>query len=323
MRWIAIAVAMGCGSPGVAVQVPEPTASVDVVAAPAQPIPPARIERVRHDVEADDGHAIAVWEKSPSQPKGVIVLLHGRTWSGVPDFDLQVPGKPRSLMDALVGRGYATYAVDLRGYGGTPRDASGWVTPDRAEKDLSAVLQWITRRHEALGKPAVLGWSLGSLVAQLAAQRHPESMSALVLYGYPRDPDEPTKGATPTTERKPPAKANTAENAASDFISPKVIDQATVDAYVKASLAADPVRADWKDMHEFGSLDPARVHVPTLVLYGERDPYASVESQAKLFARLGNPDRAVVMIAGGDHAAHLEDTGPAFVHALVSFLERP
>jgi len=322
MRLLAIAIAAGCGAPATGVQAPVADAHEHVAPEPEERTP-AKVERVRHDVKADDGHPIAVWEKSPPRPKAVVVLLHGRTWSSVPDFDLQVPGKQRSTMDALVQRGYATYAVDLRGYGGTPRDASGWITPDRAEKDLSAVLQWVAARHGGLAKPVVLGWSLGSLVAQLAAQRHPESMSVLVLYGYPRDPDDPTKGATPTRERKPPAKPNTAENAASDFISPQVIDRATIDAYVKASLAADPVRADWRDMNEFGSLDPARVHVPTLVLYGERDPYASVQSQAKLFARLGHPDRTVVMIAGGDHAAHLEDTAPAFLHALVSFLERP
>ena len=81
------------------------------------------------------------------------------------------------------------------------------------------------------------------------------------------------------------------------------------------------MRADWRTMSQYAELDPAKVRVPTLVLFGARDPYAPVELQAKLFAKLGHPDRAMVMIDGGDHAAHLEDTG--FVHALVAFLERP
>jgi pimeloyl-ACP methyl ester carboxylesterase len=65
------------------------------------------------------------------------------------------------------------------------------------------------------------------------------------------------------------------------------------------------------------------VNVPTLVLHGEHDPYAPIAHQAKLFARLQHPDRVWVVLAGGDHAAHLETTGPRFVHAVVEFLERP
>jgi pimeloyl-ACP methyl ester carboxylesterase len=297
--------------------------SVDASTATAPPPAAARVvERRRHDVIADDGHALAVWEKSPTDPLGVVLLVHGRTWSAVPDFDLQVEGKQRSLMDALVARGFATYAIDLRGYGGTKRDKSGWITPERADRDLASVLVWIAERHPQLPKPAALGWSLGALVVQLAAQRRPSSMSAAILYGYPRDPDRPAK-AKDDDPASPPAKPNTRANAASDFITPASIDRATIDAYVDAALAADPVRADWRAMSQWAELDPTKVQVPTLVLFGARDPYAPVELQSKLFARLAHPDRAMTMLEGGDHAAHLEDAGPAFVHAVVAFLQRP
>jgi pimeloyl-ACP methyl ester carboxylesterase len=277
--------------------------------------------RTLHRVRADDGHELALHAKLPASPRGAIVLLHGRTWSGVPDFDLQVEGHSRSLMDALVARGWAAYALDLRGYGATARDASGWNTPDRAAKDLEAALAWVAARHPGR-KPAVLGWSLGSLVAQLEAQHHPEAIAALVLYGYPRDPDAPSRGSG-TGPAKPARARNSAAAAASDFIAPAAIDQATIDAFVAAALGADPVRADWRAMQQFDALDPAKVRVPTLVIHGARDPFAPVPAQGKLFARLGHDDRAWVELAGGDHAAHLEDTGAAFVHAVLSFLEQP
>jgi pimeloyl-ACP methyl ester carboxylesterase len=321
---LVLAAALACGStPATSVESPAPShAASDAASTSIAPTPARVIDRVRHEVVADDGHAIAVWEKSPEVPKGIVVLVHGRTWSSVPDFDLVVPGKDRSLMDALARRGYATYAIDLRGYGGTKRDKTGWVTPDRADQDFAAVLAWISARHSGLAKPAVLGWSLGSMVVQLAAQRRPDSMSAAILYGYPRDPDRPAK-AKDDDPATPPAKPNTRASAASDFITPGSIDQATIDAYVEAALAADPVRADWRAMSQYAELDPAKVRVPTLVLFGARDPYAPVELQAKLFAKLAHADRAMVMLEGGDHAAHLEDAGPAFVHAVVAFLERP
>ncbi|HET6583068.1 MAG TPA: alpha/beta fold hydrolase, partial [Nannocystaceae bacterium] len=263
-RWcsVSLGLVLACGgaatSSGPSAAVHD-AASADV--APSEEPTPARVERVRHDVRADDGHPIAVWEKSMPGAKGIVVLVHGRTWSGVPDFDLQVPGKDRSLMDALVARGFATYAIDLRGYGGTKRDHSGWVTPNRADADIAATLAWIAARHPGLPKPAVLGWSLGSLVVQLAAQRRPESMSAAILYGYPRDPQRPAT-ATDHDPATPPAQANTRANAASDFITPASIDQATIDAYVDAALAADPVRADWRSMSQWAELDPAKVKVP-------------------------------------------------------------
>lgn len=272
-------------------------------------------------IEADDGHALALWSRRPAAPKGAIVLLHGRTWSGAPDFDLEVPGKSRSLMKSLAEAGWAAYALDLRGYGATERDASGWNTPDRAAKDLAAAIAHVRAQHPDLSPPAVLGWSLGSLVAQLAAQRDTASMSALVLYGYPRDPDRAGKGGG-AVGAKPARTPNTAAAAASDFITPGAIDRASIDAFVIAALAADPVRADWRKMDEFAALDPSKVQVPTLVIHGARDPFAPIASQAKLFSRLGDPDRAWVIVEGGDHAAHLEDCGGRFVHAVVGFLEQ-
>jgi hypothetical protein len=68
-----------------------------------------------------DGHPIALWARRPAQPKGIVLFVHGRTWSGRPDFDLQVPGMRRSVLQAFAAQGFAAYAVDLRGYG--PRRA--------------------------------------------------------------------------------------------------------------------------------------------------------------------------------------------------------
>ena len=75
----------------------------------------------KHTVKAD-GHPLAVWSKVPDQRNRVVILLHGRTSSTLPDFDLQVPGEALSRMDALYERGDAVYGLDLRGYRGTPRD---------------------------------------------------------------------------------------------------------------------------------------------------------------------------------------------------------
>jgi pimeloyl-ACP methyl ester carboxylesterase len=297
---------------------------------PAQTVPPKApasanastgVELVRHQVQVD-GHAFAIHHKSGPQPRNVIVLVHGRTWSAVPDFDLQVPGERRSFMDGLVTEGFATYAVDLRGYGGTPRDDTGWLTPDRAAADLTELVRWVSGRHPDLGKPVLFGWSYGSLVSQLAVQRDPQLASDLILFGYPGDPGHqfPPSAKAPGV---PPNKVNTAEAAASDFIVPDVISEAAIAAYVKACLAADVTRVDWTGLDQWNALDASKVTVPTLLIHGEHDPYAPMDRQARLFQGLGNADRAWVIVAGGDHAAHLENTQPRFVQAVVSFVRRP
>ncbi|ENZ95423.1 hydrolase [Xanthomonas fragariae] len=121
-------------------------------------------------VHADDGRTLAVWSRVPAQPRGTVLLVHGRTWSSLPNFDLQVLGEPpdsRSVLAALAQAGYAAYAVDLRGYGGTVRDPSGWNTPERAVADVCDVLVWIAHTHPGLAPSALLGYSNGARVALL------------------------------------------------------------------------------------------------------------------------------------------------------------
>ena len=275
---------------------------------------------VKHVVIAD-GHPIALWEKRPTHAKRTIVLVHGRTWSALPDFDLQVVGEHRSLMDALAAKGYAVYAIDLRGYGATARDSSGWASPNQSADDLAAALQWVMAHSRIPGKPSLMGWSNGATVAQLLAQRHPELIANLILTGYWKDSDEPIALAPDTIV--PLRSTTTVQAAASDFIAPNAISQRALQAYVAAAIAADPVRSDWRRREQFNALDPAKITVPTLLIQGELDPIAPTAFQAKFFARLGTGDRQWVVIAGGDHAVLIENTQPAFVSAMVNFIERP
>lgn len=287
-----------------------PAASPSRPAAGAAPVEPARVT-----VTADDGFQLAMWRKSPPQPRRAVLLVHGRTWSGRPDFDLQVPGESRSFMDALVAQGYAAYAIDLRGYGATPRDATGFLTPERAAADVAAALRTIG------GRPVLFGWSRGSMIAQLASQRTPELMSAVILFGYPGDPDRkvPEQADPETPARRP----TTAEAAAEDFIAPGVITRRAIAAYVKAALAADPVRSDWRRDTEWNALSPDAVRIPVLLIQAELDPLAKTDAHARLFSRLATRDKQWVVIPGGDHAALLEDTAPRMIEAIRAFVDRP
>ena len=271
----------------------------------------------RHTVTVD-GHPVAVWEKRAADAAEAILLVHGRTWSALPDFDLQVDGEDLSLMDGLVAEGYAVYAVDLRGYGETPRDASGWLTPSRAATDVARVLDWIDEQDDWRGKPHLFGWSMGSTISQLAAQNYPQSMGSLTLFGYWHDPDDTFPPDSDGME--PERRTNTAEAAASDFITPGSISQRAIDAYVAAALEADPVRTDVRSLSDYNALDPAKLNMPTLVIVGEFDPLAPQNRQAKLFTRIATGHKQWVSVPGGDHAAFLEAPRDYFLIELVAFL---
>lgn len=286
---------------------------------PKEEINKEKATLIKHTITID-GHPIALWEKSAIDASETILLVHGRTWSAIPDFDLQVEGEDLSLMDGLVEQGYSVFAIDLRGYGETPRDSTDWQTPDRGAKDIAATLGWIMKHRNTDLPPHLFGWSMGSTISHLATQRNPNLVSSLTLFGYWYDSD--MVFPTETEELPTPQKARTtAEAAASDFITPGSISQKAIDTYVKSALKSDPVRVDLRRYDHFNELDPAKVNTPTLILQGEFDPIGPTAVQAKLFERLGTSHKQWTVIKGGGHAAFMETPRAYFIHTLVNFLK--
>ncbi|MFW3173917.1 alpha/beta fold hydrolase [Xanthomonas phaseoli] len=285
-----------------------------------QPGPGTVVSQVR----TDDGQTLAVWSRVPAQPRGAIVLVHGRTWSALPNFDLQVPGEPRdarSVLATLAQAGFAAYAVDLRGYGGSPRDRTGWNTPARAVADVRSVLAWVAHTHPDVPPPALLGYSNGARVALLLAQQQPQAMSALVLFGFPDDVDAPPAPEVPAD--RPVRAPTTAAAAGEDFITAHAAPPAVRAAYVAQALAADPVRTDWRAMEQFAFHPEQVATLPVLLLRGVDDPIATQADNAHLYARLRSEDRSWVTLPHADHVAQVEDSHAAWVDAVVSFLRRP
>jgi pimeloyl-ACP methyl ester carboxylesterase len=267
-----------------------------------------------------NGHTFAIWARVPPAPTGAIVLLHGRTWSSRPDFDLQVPGLARSALASLAAKGFAAYALDQRGYGETPRDRSGWITPKKAADDAAGALAWVAARHPDLPKPVLLGWSLGGATAHRVAVTSPSSLSALILYGYAPDPE--MEIAAIEEPSKPPREKNTPEAAASDFISPSITNPEVVRAFVEKAIQTDPVHVDWKNEEQF-ICDSSGIRVPTLLLFGDRDPNVDPKEAEHFFNRLPAGAKQMVVFPGADHCAHLEDTHEAWIAAITGFLQRP
>lgn len=259
----------------------------------------------------------------------------------------------RSLMEALWQAGLQPYCMDFRGFGGTPYDTStGYVEPNRCVEDTETVLEWIAQRHGIVQNggssqdsnhelPALLGWSQGALIAQLVAQRahtaatmgsspgrpqqqHQQLLSKLILYGsiydplvrYPREPLYTMSKPNRTIV------TNTFDDAIEDFTLEGSIPPEAARQFAYAALITDPIKAQWRHLYQFNNCDPARiVHLPTLVIAGDQDPYAPLHVQQELFANLGRgSDRTWSILADCDHAVHLLEGRHRMITTVVSFV---
>ncbi|MEV5830074.1 alpha/beta hydrolase [Spirillospora sp. NPDC052242] len=128
------------------------------MAAPAEPSAPVH-------VVPSGGVGLAVRDHGGDGP--AVVLLHGggRTMD---DWRLVAP--------RLTGAGLRVVTADLRGHGASA--PAPWSWPD-ALADLAAVID-----DRGLDRPAVVGHSLGGIVAALWAARHPECPLAVNLDGH-------------------------------------------------------------------------------------------------------------------------------------------
>ncbi len=278
---------------------------------------------ISHKVKIND-HTFAVYEKKADNPTDIILFVHGRTISSLPNFNLQIESKNVSVMDAFVAEGFTVYAIDLRGFGNTPRDDSGWITPNKASGDVIKMLEWITARHPKNKKPALFGYSLGSLVSQLVVQQKPNLVSELVLFGHPiryLDKIDASAIKKDKTIINPPRKPNTVEWSSDGFITSS-ITQEVIDGYVSACLSLDPTLADWNNIAQWNQLDPLAITAPTLLINGEHDPYAPADKLASFFSKIGNPDKTWVVISKSGHNAHIEDSAVRLVNGIVNFVRR-
>lgn len=103
-------------------------------------------------------NVLAVTARLPSAPttRPPVVLVHGAANSA---------GVWRYWLDGLAERGWPAYAIDLRGHGASAAVDLGRVRMDAYVEDVAALIGQLAQR------PVLIGWSMGGLVAMIAAAR--------------------------------------------------------------------------------------------------------------------------------------------------------
>jgi pimeloyl-ACP methyl ester carboxylesterase/tetratricopeptide (TPR) repeat protein len=268
--------------------------------------PPAAPRLTARHVALPGGVTLEYVEHGPRTGRPVI-LLHGVTdsWRS---FEGLLPYLPSDVR---------AFAISQRGHGGSSR-------PDDYRYEAFAADVAAFMDALALPRAAIVGHSMGSLVALRFALDHPRRAAALVLLGaFPTVKGHPDvqafwDGALATlVDPVPPSLAR--EFQVSTIARP--IAPAQLDAFVADSLRV-PARV-WKAaFREFlaadFSADLGRIEVPALILAGGRDAFSRRHERDVLATRL--PRAHVVDYPEIGHALHWED--PARIGADVSrFLE--
>ncbi len=285
------------------------------------------ISVVGHDHFAlRDGMRIHLWQKcqagrerAAAEVGKVALLVHGATWSGRPDFDLQI--RDYSLMDFLARNGYDVWAIDIHGYGRSDKTDKDWSDTASAVSDLASAVEYVCDLRK-VARVKMLGWSWGTQIAGIYAANQSDRVARIVLYGNVwRGPPDWRTIPMPTTQYR----MNGEDDARGDFI-PGQFESDVVDAFVREALKTDPrspngVLADLST--KLPLIDPERISVPTLVIRPENDFSSTPKEMLEFFGKLRNADKSYICLPDGGHNIILEKGHGGFQQAVLAFFDRP
>jgi non-heme chloroperoxidase len=222
-----------------------------------------------------------------------LVLLHGFTDSWY---------SYSRLMPCLPSQSFRAFALDQRGHGDSDRPLDGYLIGDFAA-DVVALLDALE-----LDRVALVGHSMGSVIARRVAELHPERVSALVLIGAVETPvgdaARELEAAVQALSDPVPEEfirdfqASTIHVPVPDtFFEQVVAESQKLPARVWRAVLEGLVQAD--DVREL-----AKITAPTLLMWGDRDAYFPRDEQERLAAAI--PDARLLVYRDTGHSPHWE-----------------
>lgn len=238
--------------------------------------------------------------------RGVVVVNHGfKAYSGLYGW----------VGAELAARGFATFALDMRGHG---RSEGRPLFVERMSEyvaDLDVLVELAKARVP--GVPTfLLGHSAGGVVGCLYALEHQQKLAGFVCEAFAHELPAPDfalavlKGIGHVAPHAPVLKL-----ADADFSrDPAFVDRMHTDPFVSqlgypASTVAELVRADQRLKHEF-----AAIELPVLILHGTADHAAKAHGSQVFFERTGSLDKTLKLYDGHFHDL-LNDLGKEIVLA--------
>ena len=289
----------------------------------------------------------------PALLKKAVLFVHGATYGG-DTFDLQIEGY--DWMTQVAERGFATYYLDLRGYGRSTRPPAMSQPPEKNEpfsraedviSDIGNAVDFILARTGA-DKVSLIGWSWGTVTAGMYATGNNDRIDRLVLYGpvysaeNPKwiermaDPDNPEElkavGAYRTVNAERARERWESQITPDDKAAWR--EEKVFQAWFEALLATEPKGAEvvrapngilvdvWEIRNARPIYDASLIEVPTLVIRGDMDRNSTHADAFGLFKKLGAAEKSYVVIGNATHYVSLEKRAPRLIQQVQAFLER-
>lgn len=265
---------------------------------------------------------------SPEAPSvGAVVLTHGAGSPASAVWDLP---RGHSIQAALAAAGLDSFAVDVRGFGGStapasltgPRSGPPAVRAAEVTPDVDAAVRFALT---ATGHSRVdlVGWSWGCVVAGRYASTHPDRIRRLALYA-------------PVFDRRWPSRHRTEEAWRTErralhlkWLDPEREDPAVRNAYVERLFRfvdGDELRlpnGPYRDVYgpDAPVWRPEGVTAPTLVVRGTEDRASLRDAALRLTGRLERaPWVRYVELPGAGHFAFRTVQSPRLQGVLRDFL---
>lgn len=264
--------------------------------------------------------------------RGVVVFTHGAGSASSASWDLRAGDY--SFMRFLACAGFDTYAVDVRGFGGStmppellaPAEAAPpAVRAEDVVLDVHAAVLFAARTS-SVATVDLVGWSWGAEVAGLYAGRYPDHVRRLTLLSPVFDRRWPARHAT--AKAWYPLVRAELDRLYSEEREERVIWDEFVSSLFRFTTGPELrlPNGPYRDLYgeDAPIWDPAKVRAPVLVLRGERDA-ASLDVHARaLFDRLTQASSRRYLVLGGmGHFVYRERRYRETQSALLEWLLAP
>ena len=262
----------------------------------------------------DRGIFVRSWSPPSGGARAVVVLVHG--------FNSH-SGYYVRTGEALAARGFAAYALDLRGRGRSDGDRFYIESMSEFVQDVAKVVSLAKLRHPGL-PTFLLGHSAGGVVSCLYALEHQDELAGFICESFAFQvpaPDFAIAALKGLSHLAPHAHVLKLHN--EDFSRDPAVVKAMNDDPLIANetqptrTVAELARADERLRTEFPSIT-----LPLLILHGTGDKAAKPSGSQTFYDTAGSTDKTIELYEGHYHDL-LNDIGREEVLAgIVEWIEK-
>ncbi len=229
------------------------------------------------------------------KPREVLLCVHGLGFSSASYGEF---GR------VMASRGYAVYAIDVRGFGEWMNRREDRVNFEGCLSDIEAALKTLRTNYPGT-KIDLIGESMGGAIALAAASRNPQLVDGIISSvpssdRYAKMSSTLVVGAKYLTNKDKPMN-----------IAPEVIERATDNKALQKKMEANPTNRmqltpkELKQFNEFmkGNYDAAALieKTPVLLMAGFKDKLVKPEGTIELFNSISTTDKLLLVVGDGEH----------------------